>query len=165
MGRIFKVTKSFLKEHFDADGLESMGDNTLAFRLEDEEGREWGCLAVAEEEAEQLMFYSVLLEPAPEDRRADVMLFVTLANYGMQVGNFELDVADGEVRFKTSIDVEDIELTHELCRNVVDLNLMMMGVYFDGLMKVVEGMAGAAEAIAEIEDQDEDDEDDEDDDE
>ena len=163
MGRIFTAVQSFLQDHFDADGLEPVDDDTLAFRLEDEDGHEWGCMAIAEEDAEQLMFYSVMLEPASKKRRDEVMRFVTRANYGMQVGNFELDLDDGEVRFKTAIDVEGLELTEGLCRNLVDLNIMMMGLYYDGLDDVMKGKATAEEAISAIED-DEGDEDDDDED-
>ncbi|MCA9704922.1 MAG: YbjN domain-containing protein [Myxococcales bacterium] len=164
MGRIFEGMKRFLIDHFDAEGLEPVDDETLAFRLEDEDGHEWGCMAVAVEAAEQVIFYSVALQPVAAERRDEVMRFVTMANYGMQVGNFELDLQDGEVRFKTAIDIEGVELSDGLIRNLVDLNLMMMGVYHDGLTAVMSGESTAAEAIAGIEDDDEDEDEDEDDD-
>lgn len=151
MGRIFDRLTHFLEDHFDSGQLEHLDDSMVAFRLEDEDGHEWGCLAVAAEEAEQAIFYSVRLESAPAERRDEVMRFVTLANYGMQVGNFELDLSDGEVRYKTSIDVEGEELPDGLLRNLVDLNLMMMGMYFEGLSAVIAGERSAAEVIAEIE--------------
>lgn len=165
MARIFDGIKSFLRNHFEEEGLERDDDeDMLSFRLEDEDGHEWGCLAVAEEHAEQVMFYSVMLETTPPEHRPEVMRFVTLANYGMQVGNFELDLEDGEVRFKTSIDVEGVDLHEGLLRNLVELNLMMMGLYFDGLLAVMRGSMTADQAIAEIEDDGADGDDDDDDD-
>jgi len=161
MARIFDGIKSFLRNHFEEEGLERDDEeDMLSFRLEDEEGHEWGCLAVAEEQAEQVMFYSVMLETVAPEHRNEVMRFVTLANYGMQVGNFELDLEDGEVRFKTSVDVEGVELDEGLLRNLVELNIMMMGLYFDSLLAVMRGGMSADEAIAEVE-EDEDDEEDE----
>lgn len=154
MARIFDGIKSFLRTHFEEDGLERDDEeDMLSFRLEDEEGHEWGCLAVAEEQAEQVMFYSVMLETVNPEHRNEVMRFVTMANYGMQVGNFELDLEDGEVRFKTSIDVEGVEIAEGLLRNLVELNLMMMGLYFDGMLAVMRGSMTAEQAIAEIEDE------------
>lgn len=153
MARIFDGIKSFLQTHFEADGLEREDDeDMLSFRLEDEEGHEWGCLALAEEQSEQVIFYSVMLENASPEHMDQVVRFVTLANYGMQVGNFELDLEDGEVRFKTSVDVEGIELSEGLLRNMVELNIMMMGLYYDGLLAVMRGGMTADQAIAEIED-------------
>lgn len=154
MGRILKGISTFLEDDFGADGLEPPEDGALLFRYDDGEDRQWGCMAVADEDAEQLMFYSVWLEEVPKARRDEVMAFVTRANYGLHVGNFELDLDDGEVRLKTSIDIENIELTQQLCRNLVDMNLALMGRYIDGLAAVVAGEYAARDAIAEIEDDD-----------
>ncbi len=164
MGRIFDGIKKFLESHFETKGFDrdDDGDPTLAFQLEDDNGNEWGCLAIAEEEAEQLMFYSVHLENTPAEQMSEVMEFITRANYGLQVGNFELDLSDGEVRYKTSIDVERVILTEQLCANLVELNLMLMGLYYDGLTSVMKGKATAVEAIATIEDDGSDDDDDDD---
>lgn len=163
MARIFDGIRSFLRTHFEAEDLEREGeDDMISFRLEDEGGNEWGCLALADEQSEQAIFYSVVLETTPPEHRPEVMKFVTLANYGMQVGNFELDLEDGEVRFKTSIDVEGVELGEGLLRNMVELNILMMGLYYDGLVAVMRGGMTAEEAIAEIEDDGEPDEEDDD---
>lgn len=164
MARIFDGIRSFLRTHFEAQDLEREGDDDMiSFRLEDEDGNEWGCLALADEQSEQAIFYSVVLETAPPEHRPEVMKFVTLANYGMQVGNFELDLEDGEVRFKTSVDVEGVELGEGLLRNMVELNILMMGLYHDGLVAVMRGQMTADEAIAEIEDDEDDDDEDDDD--
>lgn len=164
MGRILDGVQRFLKQHFEATGLEPLDEESLAFHLSVDDGREWGCMALAEEDAEQLMFYSVLPEQAVPERLDEVMRFVTMANYGLPVGNFELDLDDGEVRFKTAVDLENLELTEQICRNVVDLNIMLMGLYHDGAMAVIQGKSTAAEAIAAIEDSDDDSDEDSDDD-
>jgi hypothetical protein len=161
MARIFDRFQSFLRSHFEAEDLERDGDDDMiSFRLEDEGGNEWGCLALADEQSEQVIFYSVVLESVAAEHRLEVMKFVTLANYGMQVGNFELDLEDGEVRFKTSIDVENEDLSEGLLRNMVELNVLMMGLYYDGLLAVMRGGMTAEEAIAEVEDDGDEDEDD-----
>lgn len=150
VGRIFDT----IQRYFEADDWQMdtiPGQPTLACRFQNEHGREWGCLALAIEEAEQFVFYSVVLGAAPQERHREVIDFIMRANYGMQVGNFEMDVHDGEVRFKTSIDVEDTELSRELWRNVVQINLLMMGIYFDGLTAVIDGRKSATEAVGEIE--------------
>lgn len=159
MARIFDGIRSFLRTHFEAEDLEREGeDDMISFRLEDEGGNEWGCLALADEQSEQAIFYSVMLETTEPEHRPEVMKFVTLANYGMQVGNFELDLEDGEVRFKTSVDIEGMDLAEGLLRNMVELNVLMMGLYYDGLIAVMRGGMSAEEAIAEIEEEEDDDE-------
>ena len=153
----------YLDQEFDADGIESPDeDGAIVFRYADEDERSWGCMAIADEDCEQLMFYSVWPEPVPEPRRAAVMEFVTRANYGLPVGNFELDLEDGEVRMKTSLDLEGVELSGSLCGNLVDTNLAAMGRYLEGLLAVVAGEATPAEAIDAVEDDEDDDDDDDD---
>lgn len=147
MGRILEQIKTFLEDEFDADGLEPADEGAIVFRYMDDDEREWGCLAIGDDESEQLMFYSVWPEPVPEARRRDVMEFVTRANDGLPVGNFELDLDDGEVRIKTAIDVEGIELTPQLCANVVDANLAVMDRYYDALQQVITGAASPVDAI------------------
>jgi len=162
MGRILSCVIKFLQDEFDGEDLNADEDGMVSFRLDDDRGHEWGCLVFSDEDSEQLMFYSVVLDTASEAQRNEVMKFVTLANYGLHIGNFELDLDDGEVRFKTSMDVEGVEVTEAICRNLMELNFMIMGRYFEGLRAVMAGSAAAADAIADIEDDDDDDDDDDD---
>lgn len=112
---------------------------------------QWTCFAQAREEQEQFIFYSVSPVPAPADRRNEVAEFITRANYGMIVGNFEMDYSDGEIRYKTSIDVEDADLTHPLMRHVVYANVMTFDRYFKGLMAVMHGGSSATDAVGLVE--------------
>ena len=66
----------------------------------------WECIARAREEERQIIFYSIIDVFAPEDKRHLVAELLTRANFGMIIGNFEMDFSDGELRFKTSLDVE-----------------------------------------------------------
>ncbi|HNF97997.1 MAG TPA: YbjN domain-containing protein, partial [Pseudomonadota bacterium] len=75
-------------------------------------------------------------------------------NYGMVIGNFEMDYSDGEVRFKTSIDVEDAELSESMVRSATYWAVVMMDRYLPGLLKVIGGSTPPAEAIDEIEAED-----------
>jgi hypothetical protein len=76
---------------------------------------------------------------------------VCRANYGMIVGNFEIDLDDGEVRYKTSVDVEGVTATRQLIQNLVAPNVITMDRYLPGLLSVAFGGKHPAEAIAEIE--------------
>jgi hypothetical protein len=87
----------------------------------------------------------------PEDKRLIMADFLTRANYGLYIGNFEMDFNDGEVRYKTSIDVEGTELNTALITRVVYDNLAVMDRYLPGIMSVVFGGASPTEAIAQVE--------------
>ncbi len=65
--------------------------------------------------------------------------FITRANYGLVIGNFELDFSDGELRYKTAIDVEDDNLSFALIKQMVYANVIIMDKYLPGIMAVIEG--------------------------
>ncbi len=111
---------------------------------------QWTCYAQVRDDAEQFIFYSLCPVNAPEDMRPWVAEYLTRANYGLFLGNFELDFEDGEVRFKTGIDVEGDELTTALVRQVVYSNVIMMDRYLPGLLKVIYGGMSPSDAIGEI---------------
>jgi len=153
MSRSFDVISEFVKQSFEVEGWETDddGDRTIAFRLDDGDGREWDAGLLVDEDAERVLFYSTTLEMASPKHRAQVMELITRANFGLPSGNFELDLEDGEVCFKTSIELEGVELTPQMCTNLVGTNLVVMGTYFDALHDVMAGKVSAAEAIAAVE--------------
>lgn len=83
----------------------------------------------------------------PEDRRLSIAEFIARANYGLVLGNFELDFIDGELRFKTSIDVDGTELPPELIEPVVYANVLTMDQYMPGIMAVIKAEKTPLEAL------------------
>jgi len=74
----------------------------------------WACFARAREQQEQMVFYSICPVNVPQHKLMAVAEFLTRANSGMILGNFELGFTDGEIRYKTSIDVEGDRLSFAL---------------------------------------------------
>lgn len=111
----------------------------------------WFCFAQTRERQEQFLFYSVPQAKVPEAVRPAVAEYITRANYGLAIGNFEMDFRDGEVRYKTSIDVEGGKLTHMMIKNLIYANVLTTDKYLPGLKKVMRGEAKPVEAIREIE--------------
>lgn len=109
------------------------------------------CYAKAREEQQQFVFYSVCSIKTPEDKLVKLAEFIARANYGMVIGNFELDFNDGEIRYKTAIDVEGEMLTFNLARNTVYPNVITMDRYLTGLMKCIYGDDTPSALIDEIE--------------
>ena len=150
MGQLFEAVVDYLTE--DDWKFNVVKDDTalmLSFRGE---AGSWQCFATVDEEKQWFTFYSILPSNVPEDKRVEIAEFITRANYGLVIGNFEMDYADGEVRYKTSVDVEGGELTAKMIENVIRANVMTMDRYFPGLMGVLYGDRDPAEAIAELED-------------
>lgn len=109
------------------------------------------CFAQIRADLEQFMFYVVAPVKVPENLRLSVAEFTTRANYGMRIGNFEMDFKDGEIRYKSSLDFEGATLTPALIRNAIYPAVQTMDRYLPGLMSVVYGGNSAADAIAQVE--------------
>jgi hypothetical protein len=148
-GQIFNILVEFFEDdEWDFHWME--GAPILSMGFTGRNGK-WMCYAQAREEQEQFVFYSVCPVNTPEDRRHDVAEFITRANYGMIIGNFEMDFNDGEVRYKTSIDVEGDTLTAALIKQMVYSNVIIMDRYLPGIMRVIYGNASPLEEIERIE--------------
>lgn len=126
------------------------GEPILSMAFQGKNG-EWTCYAKAREKQQQFVFYSLCPINASEDKRLAAAEFLTRANYGMMNGNFELDFNDGEIRYKTSIDIEGDRLTPALIKNLVYTNVTMMDEYLPGIMSVINGDVEPKESIEQIE--------------
>jgi hypothetical protein len=87
----------------------------------------------------------------PDDRRLAAAEFMARANFGLVLGNFELDMEDGEVRYRVSIDIEGGELTNKMVRNMIGAGVVTLDRYFPGLMAVCYADRDPKEAVTEVE--------------
>ncbi|NJL03067.1 MAG: YbjN domain-containing protein, partial [Spirulinaceae cyanobacterium SM2_1_0] len=133
---LLRVAIAFLR----ADGwpYEPVDEGTLRTQCQGNNGR-WVCYVRVREAAQQLLFYSIYPTAVPPEQRAAMSEFVTRANYGVFIGNFELDLNDGELRYKTSIDVEGSQLNANLVKRLVAINVGMMDEYWPGIERVLAG--------------------------
>jgi hypothetical protein len=126
------------------------GETIIRFHFKGRAGRLL-CYGEVDEKKCWLIFYSYMPVNSPPDKMAQVSEFLTRANRGMRIGNFELDYDDGEIRYKTSIDVEGGELTIKMIDNLLRANLHTIDRYFSGLMELIYGDKSAAEIVRRIE--------------
>ena len=149
MGAIYDATIQFFKEE-EWVFVEIEGKPALSLNYAGKSGT-WSCFAKAEEDKDMMLFYSYCPVKVPENKRPLVGDFLTRANYGLLIGNFEMDYNDGEVRYKTSIDVEGDDLSKALVKRLVYDNLAVMDRYLPGVLSVIYGGASPTEAIAQVE--------------
>ncbi|NTV63450.1 MAG: YbjN domain-containing protein [Oscillochloris sp.] len=109
------------------------------------------CLAELHSEARQLICYALAPIGAPSARLAAVAEFLTRANYGAYIGNFELSYSSGEVRAKASIDFEGEVLSERLIRNTIYPAVRLMDTYLPGLTRVITQGVAPRQAVEEIE--------------
>lgn len=81
---------------------------------------------------------------ADEDSMEEVMRYLAMANYGMINGNFELDVRDGEIRFKVYNCLDGLNsLPDEMIAESILVPAMMMKKYGDGIAALCMGFSDA----------------------
>lgn len=99
------------------------------------------------------VFLSVLGHHIPDEIRPRLMEFVTRANYGLNVGNFEFDLDSGELRFKTLVDVKGIEylIEPQFIKRMVYVNVLTMDHYIPGIMRAIYGSEPVRDILQEIE--------------
>lgn len=150
MSNLFDIVIQYFEED-DWNFMEVSDGEVLKMGVSGKNG-EYNCFAIVNEERETFRFLSSLPVKVPFDKRLAVAELITRANLGLTIGNFELDFDDGEVRYKTGIDVEGDRLSPALVRNLVNTNVLVMDHYCPAIMKVVYGGSSPLEAIDDIED-------------
>ena len=77
--------------------------------------------------------------------------FICRANYGLRNGNFELDMTDGELRYKVFVDCDGITPTDEIIWGSIIIPAMMFDRYAPGILDIMFKGSTAEEAIAKCE--------------
>jgi hypothetical protein len=113
-----------------------MDDGSLMLNFDGQTAR-WRCRIYIDEARSQVAFYSLFPDRVPAERRGAIVDLITQANVRLVIGNFEFDADGGEIRYKTSIDVEGDRLTHALLTHVVHANVLTMDRYLPSLVRVI----------------------------
>ena len=76
----------------------------------------------------------------------------TMANYGLANGNFELDVRDGEIRYKTYVNCKELEsLPSQIIKDSILVGWCMMERYGNGIAAIAMGFSDAETEIKKAE--------------
>ena len=100
---------------------------------------------------ERFLCYFNFKDQATAKSQKQVMEFVTRANSGLLVGNFEFNVESGFVCFKSSVDFTGIELSKTLIRNTLKSGMDAVEQYAEALVNVIRDNKGVIEAISDAE--------------
>ena len=148
MGPLLSKAQTF----FDQDewDIHPLSDTVLQTAFKGDNG-EWDCLAVVLETSDHFLFYSILGIRVPDGVRDSMAWFLHRANHGLNIGNFEFDMAEGELRFKTSLQVSAEQFTHEMFQSLVHHNVLVVDEYLPGIRSIISGDVSAEAAIMMIE--------------
>jgi len=146
----FEILLNFFQEN-DWSFSQHETEPILRMSYQGENG-EWNCVAKTRENPDQLVVYSLYPIKVPKKKRLEIAELITKINYGLIVGNFEMDFQDGEVRYKTyAINGENNPLNSELIGQLIFVNVMTMDKYLPALMSVLYANIPIDQAIQQIE--------------
>jgi len=95
-----------------------------------------------------VLFYMFGPVKVPVNKRAIVSEFLTRANYGLQVGNFEMDLEDGEVRYKATLVAEGVVPKAATMKRMMYPAILTMNRYYPYVLEICFGTATPKDAIA-----------------
>lgn len=98
---------------------------------------------------------SIFNSKCEKQNRQNIAEYLHRANFGMNNGNFELDVDDGEVRFKTYIDCRGRTLSKKTVEESIVIPIVMFKRYGKNLLKLMLGEGNPKDLIREVENPDE----------
>ena len=90
-----------------------------------------------------------------KDNLGELLKYVAMANYGLLNGNFEVDVRDGEIRYKTFVNCDGLEsLSPAVIQDSIYVGCLMMDRYGDGIAALALGFSDADTEIQKAEHRD-----------
>ena len=99
--------------------------------------------------------YNVLMVApisADPNNIGEVLRYTAQANYGLASGNFEVDVTDGEIRYKSYVDCDGLEtLPKEIFLDSINVCWAMMERYGNGYAALAMGFSDADSEIKKAE--------------
>lgn len=86
----------------------------------------------------------------PENKRLHVSEYITRINYNLSLGNFRLNMENGDIRFQLSTDFEDSSLSIKMLENMLWAGINTFDKYQPGLMQVIYANISPKDAILSI---------------
>ena len=144
----------FLKQYFDDKDWpynyyqpkirDSQKSHYLSLRMRNKQ-LDCGYLFRVQERNKLLAVYGILPFLIPESHQSAAMLLITQINYDMMIGNLEMDVDDGEIRYKNAIDIEAVGLDDDILEHLLQSIIAMTTVAYEIFSDLVNNQDPAEE--------------------
>jgi len=87
----------------------------------------------------------------PETHRQMIAEAITRANYGLKLGNFELDLEDGELRYQTALPLGDSFPDDDVLDHILYIGGAMIDRYLPAFLSIIYGNEDVKLAIMAVE--------------
>lgn len=115
--------------------LPEAGETVVLIGFETE-NIEFQCTITNDDEY-KLLFLSFFPFKIPENRRNDISILLLKINYELFLGNFDIDFDDGEIRFKSSLFCEGMELSNATIHYIIETHIVVMETYVQTIQDAI----------------------------
>ncbi|MGP1383373.1 MAG: hypothetical protein ACTS2F_07400 [Thainema sp.] len=112
--------------------FEEVNPEILRLKYQGKNGN-WICLIKIDESKSECAIYSVFPEPIPQAWRQACAVSISQFNYDLSIGNFEIDLEDGDLRCRTAINLAGENLSSAIFRQLLLENVDVMDRYLPDL--------------------------------
>jgi hypothetical protein len=92
------------------------------------------CIIDVDDEAKTVIIYTILGSLVELEKRDRIAQLLTRINFGIQIGNFEMDYYDGQIRYKTSNKYEGIkDFDDSFIENLIVINLITTDKFYQAI--------------------------------
>ena len=99
-----------------------------------------------------VLCYGISPISGDKDNPEEMLKYLAMANYGLNVGNFEMDLRDGEIRYKVNILCHDLpSLPFDHLDSGLSFTINEMNRYGDGIAALAMGFSDAKTEIQKAE--------------
>ena len=127
-------SKEWYYTHYQLKTSDSQQSHHLSLRMRNKQ-LDCGYLFRVQEENKLLAVYGILPFLIPESHQSAAMLLITQINYDMLIGNLEMDINEGEIRYKNAIDIEavgiDDNIIEHLLQSVIAMTTFAYALFSD----------------------------------
>ncbi len=74
---------------------------------------------------------------APEQNYSEILRFINYINFGAKFGSFELDERDGEIRYRMTVDCEDITPSNKMIEKSIYIPATMLKKYGEHMIDII----------------------------
>lgn len=137
--RSFLQEQDIRFEEFPEHGVARFGVSLESLRLE--------VLMIAPPNSDHLIVRTKLPNHVPQDKRPRVVELITRANLMFRVGCLTMDHSDGEIGYRTAVDVEGMQLNSTILRNLLHAALAGIQQFHEAIMKLIYSDADVEQCI------------------
>lgn len=115
---------------YDAKADDTQQTTHLSLRMRHKD-IECGYLFRIQETHGLLAVYGILPFTIPDSHKSAALMLLTQINYDMIIGNLEMDVSDGEIRYKNALDVEVMGISPQIIDHLLQSVVAMTTVAYE----------------------------------